>query len=64
MAMVDYYIVFYPLAFLLTLSWQQPSVLLLLLLHGLLFSRQSLYLVHEVVVMLRMTKSGTAVFHS
>jgi hypothetical protein len=67
MAMVEYYIVLYPLAYLLTASWQQPSVLLLLLFHGVLFSRQGLYLVHEVVAMLRMDKSGTgpktAVFH-
>jgi 4-hydroxybenzoate polyprenyltransferase len=67
MAMLEYYIVLYPLAYLLTLSWQQPAALLLLLFHGILFSRQSLYMVHEFVVMLRMGKSGagpkTAVFH-
>lgn len=57
MAMVEYYIILYPLAYLLTASWQQPSVLLLLLFHGILFSRQSLYLVHDVVAMLRMAKS-------
>jgi 1,4-dihydroxy-2-naphthoate octaprenyltransferase len=68
MAMLEYYIVLYPIAFLLTLSWQQPAALLLLLFHGVLFSRQWLYMVHEVVMMLRMLKSGagpkTAVFHS
>jgi 4-hydroxybenzoate polyprenyltransferase len=58
MAMAEYYIVLYPLAYLLTASWQQPSALLLLLFHGVLFSRQGLYLVHEVVAMLRMDKSG------
>ena len=60
MAMSEYYIVLYPLAFLLTASWHQPSALLLLLFHGVLFSRHGLYLVHEVVMMLRMRKSGTA----
>ena len=63
MAMSEYYIIFYPLAYLLTLSWQQPSALLLLLFHYVLFSRQSLYLVHEVVLMLRMHRSAAAVFH-
>ncbi len=67
MAMAEYYIVFYPLAFLLALSWQQPLALLLLLFHGVLFSRQGLYLVHEVVLILRMHKSGAgpkpAAFH-
>jgi 4-hydroxybenzoate polyprenyltransferase len=67
MAMAEYYIVFYPLAYLLAASWQQPSALLLLLFHGVLFSRQGLYLVHEIVEMLRIGKSGagpkTAVFH-
>jgi 4-hydroxybenzoate polyprenyltransferase len=60
MAMAEYYIVLYPLAYLLTASWQQPSALLLLLFHGVLFSRQGLYLVHEVVAMLRMDKPGAA----
>jgi len=62
MAMAEYYIVLYPLAYLLTASWQQPSALWLLLFHGVLFSRQGLYLVHEIVTML---KSGPkpAVFH-
>jgi hypothetical protein len=68
MAMAEYYIVLYPLAYLLTASWQQPSVLFLLLLHGVLFSRKGLYLVHEGIAMLRMPKSGagpkTAGFHS
>ena len=67
MAMAEYYIVLYPLAYLLTASWQQPSALLLLLFHGVLFSRQGLYMVHEVVTMLRIGKSGAgpkpAVFH-
>jgi 4-hydroxybenzoate polyprenyltransferase len=67
MAMAEYYIVLYPLAYLLTASWQQPSALLLLLFHGALFSRQGLYLVHEIVAMLRIGKSGAgpkpAVFH-
>jgi 4-hydroxybenzoate polyprenyltransferase len=53
MAMAEYYIVLFPLAYLLTASWQQPSALLLLLFHGVLFSRQGLYLVHEIVAMLR-----------
>jgi len=59
MALSEYYIVLYPLAFLLTALWRQPSALVLLLLHCVLFSRQGLYLVHEGVVMLRMHKSGT-----
>jgi 4-hydroxybenzoate polyprenyltransferase len=67
MAMTEYYIVLYPLAYLLTAAWQQPSVLLLLLFHGVLFSRQSLYLVREIVAMLRIGKLGAgpkpAVFH-
>ena len=67
MAMAEYYIVLYPLAYLLTLSWQQPSALLLLLFHAVLFSRQGLYLVHEIVAMLRIGKRGAgpkpAVFH-
>jgi 4-hydroxybenzoate polyprenyltransferase len=67
MAMAEYYIVLYPLAYLLTASWQQPSALLLLLFHSVLFSRQGLYLVHEIVAMLRTGKSGAgskpAVFH-
>jgi 4-hydroxybenzoate polyprenyltransferase len=58
MAMAEYYIVLYPLAYLLTASWQQPAALLLLLFHGILFSRQGLYLVHEIVAMLRMGKPG------
>jgi 4-hydroxybenzoate polyprenyltransferase len=58
MAMAEYYIVLYPLAYLLTVSWQHPSALLLLLFHGVLFSRQGLYLVHEIVAMLRIGKSG------
>lgn len=64
MALGEYYIVFYPLAYLVTVSWQQPLALLLLLAHGVLFSRQGLYLLHEVVVMLRMGKPGAAAFHS
>jgi len=63
MAMAEYYIVLYPLAYLLAASWQQPSALLLLLFHGVLFSRQALYLVHEVVTMLRKSGPKTAVFH-
>jgi 4-hydroxybenzoate polyprenyltransferase len=64
MAMSEYYIALYPLAYLLTITWRQPSALLLLLFHGVLFSRQALYLVHEVVVMLRMGRSGAAALHS
>ena len=67
MAMAEYYIVLYPLAYLLTASWRQPWALLLLFFHTVLFSRQGLYLAREVVVMLRIGKSGagpkTAVFH-
>ena len=67
MAMAEYYIVLYPLAYLLTASWQQPSALLLLLFHGVLFCRQGLNLVREIVAMLRTGKSGAgpkpAVFH-
>ena len=62
MAMQEYYIVLYPLAFLLTAAWQQPSVLWLLLFHGVLFPCQSLYMVHEVVTMLK-TGLKTAAFH-
>jgi len=58
MTMAEYYIVLYPVAYLLTASWQQPSALLLLLFHGVLFPRQCLSLVHDVVAMLRMGKSG------
>jgi len=57
-AMQEYYIVLYPLAYLLTAAWQQPSALWLLLFHGLLFSRQSLYMLHEIVTMLRTHKPG------
>lgn len=57
-AMAEYYIVLYPLAYLLTASWQQPSALLLLLFHGVLFSRQGRYLMHELLAMLRIVKSG------
>ena len=57
-AMAEYYIVLYPLAYLLTASWQRPSALLLLLFHSLLCSRQARYLGYEVVVMLRMGRSG------
>jgi len=68
MAMAEYYIVLYPLAYLLAASWQQPAVLWLLVFHGVLFSRHGLYLVHEIVAMLRICKSGaerkTAAFHS
>ena len=67
MAMAEYYIVLYPLAYLLTASWQQPSAILLLLFHGILFPRQCLSLTHDAVAMLRMQKSGVrskaAVFH-
>jgi len=67
MAMAEYYIVLFPLAYLLTASWQQPWAILLLLLHGVLFSRQGLYLVHEIVTMLQTGKPGArpkaAVFH-
>lgn len=63
MAMLEYYIVLYPLAYLLIASWQQPLVLLLLLFHSILFSRQLLYMVHEVVTMLPRHRSGAAVFH-
>jgi 4-hydroxybenzoate polyprenyltransferase len=59
MAMIEYYIILYPLAYLLTASWQQPSVLLLLLFHSILFSRQGLYLIHDIVAILRVAKSGT-----
>ncbi|PYP89076.1 MAG: hypothetical protein DMG65_14295 [Candidatus Angelobacter sp. Gp1-AA117] len=61
-AMAEYYIVLYPLAFLLTAAWQQPAALSLLLFHAVLFSRQGLYMVHEIVTML---KSGPkpAAFH-
>lgn len=67
MAMTEYYIVLYPLAYLLTASWRQPSVLWLLLFHGVLFSRHGLYLARESVAMLGAGKSGAgpkpAVFH-
>jgi hypothetical protein len=58
MAMAEYYIVLFPLAFLLTASWQQPAMLVLLLLHLVLFSRQSLFLLHEIVLMRRRRASG------
>lgn len=64
LAMAEYYVVLYPPAYLLTLSWQHPAALLLLVFHGVLFSRQSLWMVHEVVMMLRMHKSDAAVSHS
>jgi hypothetical protein len=53
MAMAEYYIVLFPLAFLLTAAWQQPMMLVLLLLHAPLFSRQSLYALHEIALMRR-----------
>src|SRR5436309_5564779 len=58
MAMAEYYIVLYPLAYLLTAAWQQPSALWLLLFHGVLFSRHGLYLVRQIVAMLRAGKPG------
>jgi len=58
LAMTEYYIVLYPLAYLATASWQQPAALLLLASHAVLFSRQSLYMVHEVVTMVRMDRRG------
>ncbi len=68
MAMAEYYIVIYPLAYLLAASWQQPSALSLLLLHSVLFPRHGLYLVREIVAMMRMGKPGDgpkpAAFHS
>ena len=68
MAMAEYYIVLYPLAYLLTASWQQPSALWLLLFHVVLFPRHCLWMVHDVVAMLRMVRSGigpkTAIFDS
>jgi|SRR6267378_234043 len=67
MAMAEYYIVLYPLAYLLTASWQQPSTLLLLLFHCILFFRHGLYLMREIVTMLRAGKPGAgpnaATFH-
>ena len=67
LAMAEYYIVLYPVAYLLMASWQKPAALLLLLFHGVLFPRQGIYLVRDVVAMLRMDKSGAgpnpAVFH-
>jgi 4-hydroxybenzoate polyprenyltransferase len=67
MAMAEYYIVLYPLAYLLTASWRQPSALLLLLFHCILFFRHGLYLMREIVTMLRIGKPGAgpnaAVFH-
>jgi len=53
MAMAEYYVVLYPLAFLLTASWQQPSALWLLLFHGILFPRHCLWLLHDIAAMLR-----------
>ena len=58
MAMAEYYIVLYPMAYVLMASWQRPSALLLLLFHGLLFSRHGLDLVRESVAMLRVRKQG------
>jgi len=67
MAMAEYYVVLYPLAFLLTVSWRQPSVLLLLLFHCILFFRHGLYLMREIVAMLRIGRPGAgpnaAIFH-
>ena len=67
MVMAEYYIVLYPLAYLLTASRQQRSALWLLLFHVVLFCRQGLHLVRELVAMLRIGKSGagpkTAAFH-
>lgn len=67
MAMAEYYIVLYPLAYLLTASWQQPSALLLLLFHVALFPRRGLCCAREIVAMLRTGKPGAgpkpAVFH-
>jgi len=67
MAMAEYYIVLYPLACLLTASWRQPAALLLLLFHCILFFRHGLYLMREMVTMLRTGGSGVepkrAVFH-
>jgi 4-hydroxybenzoate polyprenyltransferase len=67
MAMAEYYIVLYPLAYLLTASLQHPSALWLVLFHGILFFRHALYLVRETVAILRIGKSGAgpnpALFH-
>jgi 4-hydroxybenzoate polyprenyltransferase len=59
MAMAEYYIVLYPVAYLLTASWREPSALLLLLFHGVLFFGRRLTLVHDGMAMLRLNKSGS-----
>ncbi|HEY4675594.1 MAG TPA: UbiA family prenyltransferase [Candidatus Angelobacter sp.] len=63
MAMAEYYIVLYPLAYLLTASWQQPAGLLLLLFHSILFPREGLFMVYEVIVMLRKSGAESPVLH-
>ena len=67
MAIAEYYIVLYPLAFLVAASWKQPFTLLLLLCHGALCFRHSLHLMREIVAMLRIGKAAAgsklAIFH-
>lgn len=68
MALAEYYIALYPLAFLFTASWQQSSTLWLLLFHCLLFSGQIRRLAHDFVLMLVRHNSdprpNSAVLHS
>ena len=56
MALSEYYIALYPLAYLLAASWRQPAVLLLLVGHAILFSGGGLYMAREAAVMLRMRR--------
>jgi hypothetical protein len=47
MALAEYYIVLYPLAYLLAASWRQPAVLFLLAFHFLLFPRHCVFLARD-----------------
>jgi len=55
LALTEYYIVLYPLSFLLAASWQQPGATWLLLLHTVLFPSTWLRLVQELLAMLRIS---------
>jgi len=55
LALTEYYIVLYPLSYLLAASWQQPGATWLLLLHTVLFPSTWLRLVQELLAMLRIS---------
>jgi 4-hydroxybenzoate polyprenyltransferase len=52
-AMLEYYVVLYPAAYLAAASWRQPAALILLVMHASLCARQALFMIHEAVLMNR-----------